>query len=338
MAALLVFLSVGLVTFTLLSGFVNRRVRLRARLQTVAAGRRPEKSGKGATEDLVDPDGPWSSGAGESGLRGRSQKTPVPAGTVSRHRGSALSTIMEKIERDMATAGIEFSRRERRIIIWGALGVSLFTGFIAHGVVAVILALLCCGAGFHFWIRRRIALRRKEFDAGLGDMLTIAASALRAGYSFLQAADMLASETRGRMAEEWKRVLRELTLGVTVEDALAHAAARVGSADFELVVNAILIQRQVGGNLAEVLDITGDTIRERLRIKGEIRALTAQGRMSMWIFVVLTPGIAMVLYVLNPAYISVLWQDKAGVLMLVGAVVGQILGTWLIRRIVSIEV
>jgi tight adherence protein B len=329
MAALLFSLSVGLFTFTLLSVLLGRRARLRIRLQTVMAGK-----GLGA----ADADDPRTAGDAEPRNRNRSRDTAGMPEAASRRRHSILSPYFGKIGRELAAAGIELSRREQRILAGGAVGVSCLVGFLAHNGVAGILALLGCGAGFRLWIHRRVSLRRKEFDAGLGDMLTIAASALRAGYSFLQAVDMLASETKGRMAEEWKRVLREMTLGVTVEDALTHAAARVESADFELVVNAVLIQRQIGGNLAEVLDTTGETIRDRLRIRGEIRALTAQGRMSMWIFVVLTPGIALVLYALNPSYISVLWQEQAGILMLAGAAVGQVLGTWLIRRIVSIEV
>lgn len=331
MAALLFALSVGLFTFILLSSFLGRRARLRARLLAVTAGRGP---GSRAIEDV----GPRAGKDVNEDPRGHLRNTVGDLNAASRWRGSFLSPFLRKIGTEMSAAGIELSRRERRILVYGAVAVSLVAGLLAHDGMAGILALFGCGAGFRFWIHRRVVLRRKEFDAGLGDMLTIAASALRAGYSFLQAVDMLASETKGRMAEEWKRVLREMTLGVTVEDALMHAVGRVESADFELVVNAVLIQRQVGGNLAEVLDTAGETIRDRLRIKGEIRALTAQGRMSMWIFVVLTPGIALVLYALNPSYISVLWQEKAGLLMLAVAAVGQILGTWLIRRIVSIEV
>lgn len=180
--------------------------------------------------------------------------------------------------------------------------------------------------------------RARELDAHLCHMLVSLSGALRAGHSFLQALEVALRETGGPLAHELERLLRELSLGVSFEDALTHASARIASRDFDLVSSALLVQRQVGGNLAGVLDTACDTIRERLRLAGELRALTAQGRLSMWIFLLLTPGMALMLFVMNPSYISALWQTEQGVVLIVLSIAGQVIGALFIRRIVRVTV
>ena len=189
-----------------------------------------------------------------------------------------------------------------------------------------------------FRVLRYLALRRaRTFESQLGDALLLAANSLRTGYSFLQAMEMVAREMPPPIAAEFARALRETHLGATTEEALNNMAERIRSKDFDIVVTSVLIQRQVGGNLAEVLDNISGTIRERVKIRGEIRTLTAQGRISGIVVGAMPVFLALALYWLNPEYISVLFTEPAGRLMLAGAIASQLIGAAIIRRIVNIE-
>ncbi len=163
-------------------------------------------------------------------------------------------------------------------------------------------------------------------------------NSLRAGYSFLQAMDMVAREMSPPISEEFTSTMKEMSLGSPTETALATLSDRVGSEDLELVVTAVLIQRQIGGNLAEVLDNIADTIRERVKLRREIKTLTAQGRMSGIIIGVLPCALGVFLYAVNPEYISLLFTHPTGRLMVGLAVFGEFIGMLVIRRIIAIEV
>ena len=180
--------------------------------------------------------------------------------------------------------------------------------------------------------------RMKTFNSQLGDALILIANSLRTGYSFMQAADMVAKEMRPPISTEFARTVKEMNLGITMENALGNLAKRIDSEDLDLVLTAVLIQRQVGGNLSEVLDNIARTIRERVRIRGEIRTLTAQGRISGIIVSLLPVVLGLVIYVLNPEYIGLLFVHPIGKFMLGVALVGQVVGILVIRRIVDIEI
>lgn len=180
--------------------------------------------------------------------------------------------------------------------------------------------------------------RMKAFNSQLGDALILIANSLRTGYSFMQAADMVAHEMRPPISTEFSRTVKEMNLGITMENALGNLAKRIDSDDLDLVLTAVLIQRQVGGNLSEVLDNIARTIRERVRIRGEIRTLTAQGRVSGIIVSLLPIGLGFVIYALNPEYVRVLFVHPIGKLLLGLALTGQVIGILVIRRIVDIEV
>lgn len=191
---------------------------------------------------------------------------------------------------------------------------------------------------WHFMLARAKRKRVQLFNEQVVDSLELIANGLKSGYSFLQAAELVANEAAPPMATEYKRLLREANLGVNIETALQDLAHRVESEDMELVVTAILIQRQVGGNLAEVLDKISHTIRERVRLQNELRAHTAQGRMSAWVVSLLPPGIAVYIFFTNRQFIMVLFGEPLGRLLLLIAIVMQIFGVLIIRRIVNIEV
>lgn len=180
--------------------------------------------------------------------------------------------------------------------------------------------------------------RMKTFNSQLGDSLILIANSLRTGYSFMQSADMVAHEMRPPISIEFARTVKEMNLGITMENALGNLAKRIDSEDLDLVLTAVLIQRQVGGNLSEVLDNIARTIRERVRIRGEIRTLTAQGRISGVIVSLLPVVLGLVIYVLNPEYIGLLFVHPIGKLMLGVSLLGQVVGMLIIRRIVDIEI
>lgn len=190
--------------------------------------------------------------------------------------------------------------------------------------------------------------RMNTFNGQLGDTLNLWVNALRSGYSVLQAMESIATEMPVPVSREFERVVQEVRLGLGLEQALANMYRRVPSEDLDLVITAVNIQREVGGNLAEVLDNISFTIRERVRIKGEIRTLTAQGRVSGWIISLLPIGLGFVLYLMNREYVSELWvREKpwiyepvfpcGWVVIGVGALLIGI-GALAIRKIVDIEV
>ncbi|MDF2570844.1 MAG: type secretion system protein, partial [Sporomusa sp.] len=187
------------------------------------------------------------------------------------------------------------------------------------------------------FLRLKIKRRAKAFNDQLGDTLILIANALRTGYSFMQAIEMVSREMLPPISTEFSRMLKEMSLGVPTEYAMSNIAKRVDSDDLDLVITAVLIQRQVGGNLAEVLDNIAGTIRERVRIKGQIRTLTAQGRLSGIIVSLLPVAMLLMLQVLNPGYSNILFAHPTGQLMLGVAIVGQILGIIAIQKIVNIN-
>jgi tight adherence protein B len=162
-------------------------------------------------------------------------------------------------------------------------------------------------------------------------------NALRAGFSFMQAMDMVGREMPDPISKEFSRTYREISLGAITEEALQKMVKRVSSDDLDLLVTAVLIQRQVGGNLAEVLDNISHTIRERIRIKGEIRTLTAQGRISGLIIGIIPPCLIVLLLLINPSYMQPLLYTQLGWMMLAAGACTEFIGILLIKKIISID-
>ena len=170
-------------------------------------------------------------------------------------------------------------------------------------------------------------------------MLTILASSLRAGHSFLQSLDTVAKEIAHPAAAEFQRVVAEIRLGRPAEDALEALAERVGSADFKWAVLAVNIQREVGGNLAEILDNVADTLRERAMLRRQIRVLTAEGRLSAWVLGAAARWASRsTCTAVNPEYIGTLVTETIGLIMLVGPIVLLVVGVLWMRKIVNIDV
>ena len=218
------------------------------------------------------------------------------------------------------------------ILVGVAVWMLLLDGFIAFlaGIANVVLLRLILSI--------RVGMRRNAFTEQLGDALSTMANALRAGYSFQQAVDVIASEMEPPISEEFSQVTREVSMGVTLENSLEAMNQRVGSSDFELVVTAVVIQREVGGNLAQILDTISDTIGERIRMKREIYALTAQGRLSALILFLLPFGIGFFMYCANPDQILMLFRDPMGRAALGISFLLELIGIFFINRIVNIKI
>ena len=192
-----------------------------------------------------------------------------------------------------------------------------------------------------FYIRFLQKRRLKNFNNQLGDSLMLMVNGLRSGYSVLQAMEAIARELPDPIAVEFRRVVQEIQLGLPMESALEHLLERMNSDDLDLVITAINIQREVGGNLAEILDVISHTIRERVRIKGEIATLTAQGRATGYAITGLPLGLGLLLFVVNRPYIGQLFipeSQPCGWGMVILGLVMIAIGGFIIGKIVDIEI
>jgi tight adherence protein B len=189
-----------------------------------------------------------------------------------------------------------------------------------------------------FFLRFRQSRRSRAFNNQLGDTITLLSNALKAGYSFAQALNSVAKNASPPISEEFTRATREIALGIGVDEALNHMVQRNKSEDFDLLVTAVQIQRVVGGNLAEILDTIAYTIRERVRIQGEIRTLTAQARISGIIITGLPFAVAGMLAVISPSYFGPMLSEDLGHIMIGIGVFMIAIGAAAIQKIVKIEV
>jgi tight adherence protein B len=271
---------------------------------------------------------------------------------------SQLNKVVEQrdfganLARDIARADLKIKVSEF-LAIWAVsiFGIPLLMVVLSVGLPALRNPLfLVVGAliGFllpRFWLSRRKAGRLSAFNKQLPDTITLLANALRAGSSFLQAIELVVRESRPPISTEFSRVIREVNLGLPFEQALENMVRRVRSDDLELMATAISIQHTVGGNLAEILDSIAYTIRERVRIQGEIRTLTAQQRLSGYVVGFLPIGLAGFLFVAAPNFMEAMFLNPpsvlglpAGVVLLIFGGFMMFIGFMLIRRIVDIEV
>ncbi|BAL83572.1 putative type II secretion system protein [Selenomonas ruminantium subsp. lactilytica TAM6421] len=247
------------------------------------------------------------------------------------HSGNSMDFKMQQA--DWPLLGSEFE------VILGLLG-----GLCAAITMAATLEPLWSLAAFAggvilglMFLSIHIKRRQKAFTNQLGDMLTMVANALRAGFSFMQAFEHIAREMDAPIGREVQKVVNEVNIGVDLETALDNMQKRVNSPDFELVVTAVLIQRQVGGNLAQIMDTISDTINERIRMRREIMALTAQGRASGIVLTALPIALGFVLSIINPTYLQPLFTEPIGRMFMVAAIVMEIVGYLVIQKIVNIK-
>lgn len=322
-----VFAGTVLLTFWALSGSHDERREMQRRLERMVRERGTQPL---ATAGLAEPFDP------EAGTKaGRAWRQALFEQADRFLEGSAWT---ERIAEALRRADLKLQVSEFITIAGAVAAMVTLLGLYALGLAGLLL-----GGILGIWLpslylRQRAGARLKAFNAQLPDALALIANALRAGHSFQQALEVAAREMPAPLAVEFAQVLREVRVNIALEDALANLTRRIPSDDLDLIVTAVLIQRQVGGNLAEVLDKIGHTIRLRVRIHGQIKTLTAQGRISGWIVSLLPIALGAILSVLNPSYMAGLFQNPIGwVLIGVGAVM-QLVGILVIRAVVAVEV
>jgi tight adherence protein B len=221
------------------------------------------------------------------------------------------------------------------------VGVAILLGLVATLRFGNLFAVIAAVALGYFlppiYLRRRKAKRRQAFEQVLGDTITILSNSVKAGYSIQQAMSSIAENGRPPLAAEIGRVVRETGLGIELEVALDHANQRLASQDFELLVTALLIHRTVGGNLAEVLDQIADTIRERVKVHGEVQVLTAQARASGYIITGLPFAVGVILSLISPSFERPLFTTPLGWVLLTVGMISISIGYAIIRKITDIH-
>jgi len=262
------------------------------------------------------------------------------------NRRVASSSMGDRVARELARADLKFKVAEYYALV--------FIATLAGGVVAYLLQshpvsfLLGAITGFfapRFYVKRQQVVRISKFDDQLGDMLNLMTNGLRAGYSTMQAMEAVSRELPAPISDEFRRVVQEIQIGIPMEKALDNLLRRIPSDDLDFVITAFNVQREVGGNLAEILDTISFTIRERVRIKGEIRVMTANVRASGSILSLIPVGLALALWFISPEYIGeffapnpVLPQPACGFIA-VGVIIGMIVaGYFVMMKIADIEV
>lgn len=246
---------------------------------------------------------------------------------------------VQDLDLKMRQAGIPLLGGEFMILLFGSAGlVALVTWMLMlDGSTAFLFGVIAAGI-IWFIVSIKVRRRRNAFTEQLGDCLATIANALRAGYSFQQSMEVIAREMEPPISDEFNQVNREIAMSVPLDTALEAMARRVGSGDLDLVVTAVLIQREVGGNLAQILDSISDTIHERIRMKREILALTAQGRLSAWVLILLPFAMALFMFLFTRDQLMVLLTDPVGQLAMGVAFILEIIGYVIIQRIVDVEV
>ncbi|MDS0525883.1 type II secretion system F family protein [Clostridium sp. SHJSY1] len=189
-----------------------------------------------------------------------------------------------------------------------------------------------------FIINKRKKERVKLFDSQLNEGITIISNSLKAGYSFLQAISVVSEETNDPFSKEFKKLLKEMSLGISEEDSLRNLLSRMESEDLRLIMNAILIQKDIGGNLSEILDNISETIRERQKIKNELKTLIAQGKLSGVILMLIPIFLGMTIYLFNRDYMMLLFTTSTGIAMVGAAIISEMFGFLMIKKIINIDI
>jgi tight adherence protein B len=250
--------------------------------------------------------------------------------------------LFDGISKNLARADIKLRPAEYMVVMVAvSLGLGAVLAILARtlvfGIVGLVVGVFVPG----IYVSQAQKKRLRKFDDQLGDMLNLTVNGLRAGYSTLQAMEAVSRELPPPICDEFRRVVQEMQLGLTMEDSLDHILRRIRSDDLDLVVTAINVQREVGGNLAEILDVISYTIRERVRIKGEINSLTAQGRATAWVISGLPLALMAILFIVNRPYMMEFINPdtrNCGIPMLClgGGMIGS--GFYIVQRMVKIDI
>ncbi|MEN6462251.1 MAG: type II secretion system F family protein [Syntrophomonas sp.] len=251
----------------------------------------------------------------------------------------AARSFTDNLQIELTRAGIPLKGEEYiTISLILIITIPLILWFLSNNIWLVVTALLMGVFVPKYYIAYKKETRIQKFNLQLGDALGIMANALRAGFGFQQAMDSVRTELPPPISTEFTWTLREMNLGFGQEEALLNMSKRVNSDNLDMVITGILIQRQIGGNLAEILDNISETIRQRTRIKGEIKVLTAQGRMSGIVIGLLPVLLLAFMLIANPDYINIMFTDPRGLCLLAAGAIMMIIGIVLIKKIVNIDI
>ncbi len=259
------------------------------------------------------------------------------AGKVNKRIGRL--SFAERTEKLLVAADSNLNVAEFLIIRLGAASAglvlgALISGQLIGGILLAVIGWIIPG----LWLRRKETQRAKAFAEQLPDMLNLLVGSLRAGYGLLHACNVVRQEMPAPLSDEFARVVKETSLGYSLDEALDHMTERVHNEDFELVVTAIHVQNEVGGSLADVLDSITATIRERIKLNGEIRVMTSQQRLTGWILSALPLLVGTALTLMNPDYMSELFKPGWQLLIPITAVGMIILGNLTMRWVMKVDI
>jgi tight adherence protein B len=283
-------------------------------------------------------------------LRTVSGETPLPETTLlvepaagdSVERVLGRFTITQKLETDIQQAGMDWTVPKLLMMMLIGAGVGVLISLKLQVVPGRLLNMLgfavLVGLLPYFHVRRTRKSRLSEFEAQFPDALDFLARSMRAGHAFTVSLEMLAEESPDPISREIRQAFNEQNLGAPVEVALKNLAVRVPLVDVGFFVSAVLLQKETGGNLSEILTKLSYVIRERFRLRGRVRAVSAHGRITGLVLTFMPMVLVLILSVLNPSYLPLMVNDPDGRWMIAGTIVGQILGYIFIRKIVDIKV
>jgi tight adherence protein B len=250
----------------------------------------------------------------------------------------AGASMLEKIEQLLEQAKLPLRPAEFLIYAPIATIIAAVFTYLVFGPVMAVIATIVIFASPFIILKRRSSGRLKKFQSQLPDALNLLAGSMRAGFSFMQGLEAVADEASEPIRSELQRAFTESRLGRPVEEALDDAARRMDSRDLAWAVMAIRIQREVGGNLAELLDTVAETMTHRERLRREIKSLTAEGRMSAIVLSIFPPAFALMLFLLQPGYMNLLFSVTIGIICVIGGAILSVVGWFWLSRIVKIEV
>lgn len=230
-------------------------------------------------------------------------------------------------------------KAEEFLILWVCCGIVLpIILRILDVRLMVVMGVVILGSSLPIvLVKINKAKSQRAFDGQLVDALTIICNSLRAGFSFQTAMDNIAAELPDPISREFRRVSRECHLGMPLEESLGGLVRRSGSEDLELIVSAVVIQRQVGGNLAQVLDNISGTIRSRIKLRGDIKTMTASGTMSGYVIGAMPIILLVMLMILNPSHVEMFFTTEIGKLLLLLSAVMEAIGFFFVRKIVNVK-
>lgn len=244
----------------------------------------------------------------------------------------------KSIDRELDMADIPLTAEEMLFAVFIAVfsSAAIFSVITHKPVIGLLMGLLVAEL-FNIFIREKKNKRLIMINEQLGDAIDMTSGCLRTGYSFLKSLEVAAAQMPLPISKEFGRVVKEVELGATLEKALENLLERVPIDDLQLIVTAVTIQRQIGGNLAEILDNISMTIRERIKLKRELRTVTAQERVSGYIIAVIPVFLIVILTIMDPQYLRELFTNRLGIIMICAAVINEIIGFIIIRKIINVQ-